>query len=683
MLPRVSSPSKKLGSDTEVPDGHSSESSLSATCCGRSQHTKDLTDRPRPDTAAALNDQSCNAASIGAHLRGVDDAVGTATTPVMMKSFRHNEVGALAKHLSPTRKQLLLPKENRRHRRDILRQRRTEAENDIFTTFTLNRDLEKSKYLPYDEVVYPKLFNRPAVAWRPSLHPMAPMRGESFEDTGKYSFSRLAPAVELDSMWIVGFVEDSHRHRKDTLSRELGDFVRLPGSTVLPVAPTKIKAISQVNTPTSFNLLSSVASKMRHKVSSMRVRTGSSRKGGSRGMNADDRFEDGVEKARSSRGKSALSPLERLRLDELEKKLTQASLGVRDHDERRKAGLRAYASVNRKLRKILSGARPPVAGPSLKSEGLETMLRRSREELSAAVRIQRFYKLYYRRNKFAKMIQHLHGVIRIQALVRGAIARRYVAKTRSRRSAMVLAWQKRIRRMLSNIKWRRRLVVENRAASRIQVVARGRAGRVEARRVRANLAALRIQCLWRGSVDRAKADRLWLDALAIRMQGLARMMVAKRKVEHTRRIHNGAARTIQRCFRGAVARRAMASMIWEQNMERRLNFLRGLAAEEDWETENLEIAKRTYQRARLDERLEEALAAESAAHAAVFELEARETRHFWSESLGRVAGRSCVLCLATTRLASPQASPITWSSFESGEWLFSLSLRGYNLKFHR
>ena len=122
-------------------------------------------------------------------------------------------------------------------------------------------------------------------------------------------------------------------------------------------------------------------------------------------------------------------------------------------------------------------------------------------------------------------------------------------------------------------------------------------------------------------MDRAIVDRLWLGTLATRIQGLARMLVAKRVVGRRRRIHNAAARSIQRCFRGTVARGAMVRLIWERGMARRLDFLRALAAEEEWERENMEIMRRRSRRKGLEEKLEAAVAVEAAAHEAVFELE--------------------------------------------------------------
>ncbi|CAM9395212.1 unnamed protein product, partial [Hapterophycus canaliculatus] len=446
----------------------------------------------------------------------------------------------------------------------------------------------------------------------------------------------MVAAAELDSMWVVGFVEDAQRNQKDLLLRDLRDFVRLPGSTVLPGAHAALTTISLMGKPTSFN---SSAPELRvtpvslSPVADPAAAVGYGRGGGDDGCSgggdlyeADSAAASAGPEARTKRSASnnALTDLECLRLRELEKRLSQESLGVKEEDLRRHAGFQAYGAANRKLRKILGGARPPSMGPAIKSEGLEAVFRRNREERAAASRIQRLYKHYYRRKRFMQMTSQLQGVVKIQALARGVIARRFVAEWYARRSVMVLAWQNIIRRMLSNIQWSRRLARERAAASRIQATARARAARRKSRSARANLAALRIQCLWRGSVDRARVDRQWLGALATRVQGLVRVMVAKRVVGRMRRIRNTAARSIQRSFRGTVARKAMVGLIWARSMGRRLDFLRVLAAEEEWERENMEITQRRSRRMKLEERLEAAVEIEAAAHAAVFELESNE-----------------------------------------------------------
>lgn len=617
MFPRISSASEAWRTDENA------ESALSRkTRIGRSlRRNKELTQRPRSATTSSHDNPRSDDEHSSDHLPIQYGVPRRVTSPVNMKSFGQNGFESQVESSPPTRKRVFQrPKRKRRQRRKPRRFQCTERVNELFTTFTLNRDPENSKYLPYNEVIYPKLFNRPT-SWRS----MAPTQGALVEGKGGNRDSHIDAAAEMDNMWMVGFMEDAQRHQKATLMKELRYFIRLPGSTVLPNSRSTLDTISLMKTPTSFNSLTTSASSRHENVSAgqllpvatigkeMPIR-----------VKDVDRFEDGAAGAGPSEGgKSSLTPLENLRLRELERKLSQASLGISDREARRGAGIHAYTAANHKLRKILSGARPPAVGPFLKSEGLEAVLRRNREELSAAIRIQRPFKLYFRRKKFEQLIRQLRGVSRVQALARGNIARKYVSEWHSRRSSIVCAWQTIIRRALSNNRRRSCLVVENRAATRLQAVTRGCAGRNKARHTRANLAALRIQCLWRGSVDRARADRMWLDALVTRVQGLVRVMAARRKVERKRRIYSDASRTIQRCFRGTVARGKMARMIWERGINQRLNFIRSLAAEEDWERDNMGAMQKRWRMARLDERLEEALYAESAAHALVFNLEVR------------------------------------------------------------
>lgn len=639
MLPRVSSAGGD-GSDGRV-DANNNASAImtgqrlqardwawynNSTTTDNNNPLHDASDNNRclPDTKATTRTAANATTKVynnGSSSRGSGDGDDGRTRPPSPRK----------KVLSPMQQQQRLGRKTKQPKRRR-RRKRTEAENDLFTSFTLNRDPENSKYLPYDEVVYPKLFNRPKDARRPPREEGSASFAPS-SNVGDKAL-RLAAAAELDSMWVVGFVENARRRQKDMLLRELRDFVRLPGSTVLPGAHAALATISQIDVSTSFN--SSKAASMRERSrrqddggrsgSAGGGRHGSRRGGGHDNGSVQDDDDDDTQRdddcfEGSSGGHSALTPIERLRLRELEKRLSQASLGVKDADVRHNAGVAAYGAANRKLRKILRGARPPTVGLSLKSEGLEAVFRRNREELAAAVRIQRLYKHYYRQKRFDLLIRQLKGVVRIQALARGVISRRFVAEWYSRRSEMVLAWQTVIRRMLSNIHWKRQLAFEQRAASKIQAVGRGRAGRKKARRARTDVAVLRIQCLWRGCVDRARVDRMWLGVQATRIQGLARVMVAKRVVGRTRRIFNAAARSIQRTFRGNVARKAMFRLIWERAMARRVDFLRVLAAEEDWERENMELTARRSRRMRLEERLQDAFAAETVAHAEVFDLE--------------------------------------------------------------
>lgn len=609
MLPRIS-----RAPDASRTDEDAESALLGKTPVGRSlQRTRELTKRPRSATTVSHDNPGRNDEHSSHHPPIQYGLPRRVTSPVIVRSFEQNGFESQVESSPPTREHIFqIPRRKRSQRRKPRRLQCIERVNELFTSFTLSRDPENTKYLPYNEVIYPKHFNRPT-----SRRSMAPTQSTLVNGKGGNRDSHLNAAAEMDSMWMVGFIEDAQRHQKATLLKELKYFIRLPGSTVLPNSRSTLDTISLMKTPASFNSLTTSASSRQDNVSAGQLLPDMSIR-----VEDVDHFEDGAVGAGSSEGgKSALTPLENLRLRELERRLSQASLGISDREARRGAGIHAYTAANQKLRKVLSGARPPAVGPSLKSKGLEAVLRRNRDELSAAIRIQRPFKVYFRRKKFWRLIGQLRGVTRVQALARGVITRKYVTEWHSRRNSMVCVWQTIIRRGLSNNRRQRCLVVENRAATRLQAVARGRAGRNKAEHTRANLAALRIQCLWRGSVDRARADRMWLGALVTRVQALVRMMSARRKVECKRRIYSDASRTIQRCFRGALARGKMAKMIWERGINQRMNFMRSVASEEDWERESMGVMQRRWNMARLDERLEEALSAESAAHALVFNLE--------------------------------------------------------------
>ncbi|CAM9356580.1 unnamed protein product, partial [Choristocarpus tenellus] len=401
-------------------------------------------------------------------------------------------------------------------------------------------------------------------------------------------------------MWMVGFVENTHRNQKGLLLHELQDFIRLPGSTVLPGSTSTLDTLCKITGGVSEN--------------------GGGFDSGSGGADGGGSSAPSAAGSKPTRT-SALTDLECMRLRELERRLSLKSLGESSSNVCRRGGLRAYGMANRKLRKILRGGRPPVLRHVVKSLDLETIFQRNREERVSAVRIQQYYKRYYRRKKFLALMSQLRLVVRLQALVRGVLTRRFVAEWYTRRTMMVLGWQTLFRRVLSNVTHTHTITAEHHAATKIQAIYRRKMDSRRASHCRVALAALRIQCLWRGCVDRARVDRLWLDEKAISIQGLARILVAKRVVSHRRRIFCFAARTIQRCFRGRVARDAKNRLIWERELQTRSDFLRVLAAEEAWERENLEVLKRRVGSTQLKERLQEAKQAEVEAHYKVYKTE--------------------------------------------------------------
>ncbi|CAM9262424.1 unnamed protein product [Chrysoparadoxa australica] len=422
-------------------------------------------------------------------------------------------------------------------------------QNDLFSSFVLNRDPECSKYLPYNEVVYPKLFNRPreAEAKSPSQ-----------------------ASAQLDEMWMVGFLEETQRTQQAIMLKELKSYIQLPGSTVLPGCDATLKRISSLRRSES-----------------------------------------------DSDAHSSLTEMEHAKLHTLERRLQLESKGLTDFGEHRREGVRAIQQASKKLQKVLRGDRPPQPKASVRSLDIEAIFERNRIEREAAVTLQRAYLFHYRRRKFREMIYLIQKIVRIQALARGMIARRFVAEWFARRSVMILGWQTVIRGFLARVHWRDEKERQRKTAIRIQAFARGYLGRCKAQLKRVNIAALRIQCLWRGCVERVRIDRLWLDKQVTLMQLTARKVVAMRLVNKRRQQYTRAVSAIQRCVRGWIARNAKDRLMWSMEHERRVMFLWVLASEEDSTKERISTMKRRVQRLGLREKLADLLEKEKLEHESV------------------------------------------------------------------
>ena len=137
-----------------------------------------------------------------------------------------------------------------------------------------------------------------------------------------------------------------------------------------------------------------------------------------------------------------MSDKERMRLDELSDELVKKKKKV--------DGMRMYAAANRKIHRVLRDKRPPKHRPSLKSGLMETVFEVERRETRAANVIQRCYHNYL----FQKALDTTTGagatIAVIQARVRGVITRKWLSVWYESRFAMVVQWQARIRRFLSN-----------------------------------------------------------------------------------------------------------------------------------------------------------------------------------------------------------------------------------------
>jgi hypothetical protein len=478
------------------------------------------------------------------------------------------------------------------------RRARREQEEGLFRSFTISTDPSCKKYMPYNRLVYPRVHGRP------KLHE---------QDNLSYEDAEAAGVAEVESMWMVGLVEETERNKKGHLLQELQDFIGLPGSTVLPGSTASLAEMRKLR-----------------------------------------KNEEGQEVNPSgSVASSSLTELEHLKLGDLERRLDLEKVATRlkgtDNHAKLEAkmlrlkGMRAYLGANRKLTKVLRGARPRGDAPLIASSIVDSIYKISLREHAAAIRLQRFYRGYYYRKCYANMAWQVKQLIKIQAIARGYVTRRLLAEWHAQREGVVLAWQTIMRRTISNARWSRQRENEAREATRIQAAWRGAVGRHEARRERRNKAALTIQSLWRGCVSRARTDRTWLDQQATLIQKLARRLVARRVMRTRRKVVTVAAVAIQRGARGLAARMATSKALWDRETQRRVEHLRLLASEEQWLVEWLQILERRLERSGLKASVAAAGKREVEAHEAVSEC-MNATSHI----------------VAQTKLLSPRAMEQGW-----------------------
>eukprot|EP00953_Heterococcus_sp_UTEX-ZZ885_P000614 857-Heterococcus_DN1.PRE.1 len=205
----------------------------------------------------------------------------------------------------------------------------------------------------------------------------------------------------------------------------------------------------------------------------------------------------------------------------------------------------------------------------LHSAHVDDLYQRNRDERSAAIQLQAWWRHYSIRTKFELMARQGRLIVRIQALVRGVIYRKRIAEWYTQRLRMVTGWQRLIRRGLSNRRIARSRAAETVLIMHIQALYRGRRDRSLVMTMRHAQAATTIQRVWRGAVGRVLADRLWLDINITPMQKVARGMLARKAVAVYRSSRHSAAVTLQRCFRGYTARYQRAQAAVQRETDRR------------------------------------------------------------------------------------------------------------------
>lgn len=464
-------------------------------------------------------------------------------------------------------------------------QAQTESE-EIFSHFTLNKDPEASKYMPYDEVAYPSLLRKAHEAG--ALQESAP--------------------EELEAMWMSGHLDYLRRTEMKQVAASMRPFLELPGSTMLPGAAREQRRLEKKKR---------IRAREEERDAQQRKDRdflGFPKKRHQLGKKRHEMLDgEGDDGARAVDPHGSLSEQEELRLKHLAKKLLFPPQKVNP-----------YARTNRQLRRAAKTRRPRRIEPTMRCDVVSVLVNRYQEEAAAADVVARAYRHYRRRELLKLRLEQNRVVVCIQTCARGYIARSLVALWHRSSIKLAVKWQARIRRALVVRDTNRLLAKRRRYLVTIHRAMRGFTGRIHVKRKRWNMCALRIQVLWRGARGRCVADRRWLDAHPIPIQRRVRGVLSRARFERIKAEVYTAALSVSRCFRGFSGRRLRNTLLYERESEALQSLLRLLASEAEQMTDK---ANKVEKRALKRNLREKAAAAREAVAAASEDVVTTESRY--------------------------------------------------------
>jgi hypothetical protein len=441
-------------------------------------------------------------------------------------------------------------------------------ETELFTAHTLNKDPEVSKYLLFNEIIYPKLFTKK-------------ISNDSKE--------------EIEKVWVSGFLDRSIRDKNKPEK-----FLRK--GKLKSINPTFLQNDETSSIASSADLSKSPSVVSNHSLISKpkfdpsidpptppKVSTRTHRSDATRAMEALKAPSFEPDDATSS-----LSVNDKYRL----KLLTNA---IKSHEKQKKKtskqliqSLKVYETQNRVMKQ---SSLLPKPQPAIHSHELDSIFETERIESLAARKIQRAYVHSCLISKLRHVFHCMLMAVRIQKVIRGILARKRVAEWFQRKSALMIQWQCRVRRYLSNLHLSVVLLNEKSAAVKIQAIIRRKLASRRLLKIRRNFAATRIQCLWRGCCARIRADRIWLNKIVIPIQVLLRKMISRMRYDSIKKERNDAAVMIQRCFRSWFSIQKLSTSLNNREDIYREYTMAMLTAEEEWADDT--IAKLSH---RLDKK---------------------------------------------------------------------------------
>ena len=161
--------------------------------------------------------------------------------------------------------------------------------------------------------------------------------------------------------------------------------------------------------------------------------------------------------------------------------------------KKQQTSLHLYQAANYKIKRVLRDRKPAKPSVSLKSDLMETMFEIERREMQGATIIQKFWHKFLIIKLLKENVNKGKRIVIIQACVRGMISRKWLSLWYKNRFLMIIQWQARFRKFLSNKKIRMTFAEEVAAAVKTQKAVRMFLAKCVAYWKRLHLAAERVQ----------------------------------------------------------------------------------------------------------------------------------------------------------------------------------------------
>ena len=379
-------------------------------------------------------------------------------------------------------------------------------------------------------------------------------------------------AAELDSMWMVGFLDHETRTEKDANLRDIGDFIGLPEGLIVPQAGVELRKIYEREQLRK----SREAQRMVRGLSQTQRARLLSRKQIQVRLSEEHKLR--LKELGESQGEAVLS-----RGSDIKRRNRATSLR-KTCGRRRLASLRIYKSESRRIRKVLLRRRPRKVQTKVRSRAIEDLFELKRIETEACLTVQRWYRRCKIHDQWKIALRKSKAAGIIQKHVRGMITRRLVKIWLIRRTWLIILAQSIVRGNRSRAETRKRRVVWFDAAKTMQRIVRGYLSRIRAKNVRKDRAAERIQKIWRGSIARVVVDKIWLHSQATKIQRIVRGVLGRNCYEIWHQQAHKAALTIQKAIRSLFSCMRRDRLMWERDIQRRHELLKVLQSEDGWLT---------------------------------------------------------------------------------------------------